>query len=131
MMPQLKKGPQRKRRMKAVPMLEAAGLSLSLASGFSAAISGVSAHPLTPVSQNQKMTLHEAEISDVYLASFHVFDNETVGTQRPRVRVVAGACGIGLYYPDSSPPVLGAPVYAPWQVRPAHKYHHPRPPGHK
>ncbi len=128
MMPQPKKSPQRKRRMKAVPVLGVAGLSLSLATGSSAAMSGVSAHPLMPVSQ--KMTLHEAEISDVCLAAFHVFDKETGGTQQPRVRVAAGACGIGLYYPNSSPPVLGAPVYAPRQVRPAHK-HHPRPPGHK
>ncbi len=128
-MPQPKETPQRKRRRKAVPVLGAAGLSLSLASGASPAM--VSAHPLTPVSQ--KMTLHEEQISDVRLAAFHVFDKETVGTQRLRVRVAAGACGIGLYYPVTPPTVLGAPVYAPWSVRPAHKYRHLGPvrPAHK
>jgi hypothetical protein len=119
-LPQPKETPQRKRRRKAVPVLGVAGLSLSLASGASAAMGGVSAHPLMPVSQ--QMTLHEEQISDVSLAAFHVVDKETVGTQRPRVRVTAGACGIGLYYPDTPPPVSGAPVYAPWPVRPAHKY---------
>ena len=135
-MPQPKETPQRKRRRKAVPVLGAAGLSLSLASGASAAMGGMSAHPLTPVSQ--PMTLHEEEISDVSLATFHVFDKENVGTQRPRVRLAFGsggcggcggcgcACGIGLYYHDT-PPVFGGPVYPPppRPVRSAHKYRHP------
>jgi hypothetical protein len=130
-MPQPKETPQRKRRRKAVPVLGAAGLSLSLASGASAAMGGVSAHPLTPVSQ--QMTLREEEISDVCLAAFHVFDKEIVGTQRPRARIAAGACGIGLYYPDTPPPVFAAPVYATRPVQPAHKYRHPGPvrPEHK
>lgn len=92
-----------------------------------------SAHPLTPVSQ--QMTLHQEEISDVSLATFHVFDKENVRTQRPRVRLAFGcggcgcggcACGIGLYYHDT-PPVFGGPVYPPppRPVRPAHKYRHP------
>ena len=40
-MPQPKDVPQRKRRRKGVPVLGAAGLSLSLASGASAAVGGV------------------------------------------------------------------------------------------
>jgi hypothetical protein len=102
-----------------VPVLGAAGLSLSLASGASAAMGGVSAHPLTPV--GQQMRLHEEETSDVSLAAFHVFDKETVGTQRPRVRVAAG-CGIGLVLSCYSTTGVGRAVFAPRPVRPAHKY---------
>ena len=134
-MPQPKENPQRLR--KAVPMLGAAGVSFSLVSGASSAMDGLSANPLTPVSQ--QMTLHEEEISDVSLATFHVFDKENVGTHRPRVRVAFGcagcgcagcggcgcACGIGLYY-HYTPPVVGGPVYPSSPparpVRPPHKH---------
>ena len=127
---------QRNRRSKAVPVLGAAGLSLSLATGASAAIDGMSARLLTPVSQQK--TLREEEISDVSLATFHVFDNEQVGSHLPNVRVAFGcacggcagcggcgcACGIGLYY-HYTPPVVGEPVHSPSRPqpnRPAHKY---------
>jgi hypothetical protein len=118
-------------------MLGAAGVSFSLVSGASSAMDGLSANPLTPVSQ--QMTLHEEEISDVSLATFHVFDKENIGTQRPHVRLTLGACGgggcgcggcgcacgIGLYY-HYTPPVFGGPVYPPppQLVRPTHKYRH-------
>ncbi len=129
-------GAKRYRRTKAVPVLGAATLSLSLASGAPAAMGGMGAQPLPPVSE--QMMLHEEEICDVSLATFHVFDKENVGRQRPRVRLAQGcggcagcggcgcACGIGLYYHDN-PPVIGAPVYPPppRPVRPAHKYRHP------
>ena len=51
----------------AVPLLTAAGLSLSLASGAPAATVGPAAH---------EITLGEEEISDVSLATFYVFDKE-------------------------------------------------------
>jgi hypothetical protein len=111
--------------------LEAAGLSLSLASGASAAISGMNSS--APVSEQ----LFEEEISDVSLATFHVFDRENDSTHGARARLAMGACGgggcgcagcgcacgIGLYY-HYTPPVLGDPVDppAPRPVRPAHKY---------
>jgi hypothetical protein len=81
--------------------------------------------------------LHEEELADVSLATFHVFDNERTGNHRPRARLAMGAggcgcgcaacgcaCGIGLYY-HYTPPVFGEPVYAPpppRPMRPAHKY---------
>ncbi len=106
-----------------MPMLGAASLSLSLVSGASAATDGLSANPLAPP-VSQQMTLHEEEISDVSLATFHVFDKENVGPHRPRVRVAFGcagcgcagcggcgcACGIGLYY-HYTPPVVGGVIY--------------------
>ena len=129
-------GVQWNRRSKAVPVLGAVGLSLSLVSGSSAAIDGMSAHLLTSVSQQK--TLYEEEISDVSLATFHVFDKEQVGSHGPNIRVAFGcacggcaacggcgcACGIGLYH-HHTPPVVGEPVYSPPRlqpIRPAHKY---------
>ena len=137
-MPQPKETPQRKLQRKAVPVLGAAGLSLSLASGASAAIGGMNADPAMAAPPSQQMMLHEEEISDVSLATFHIFDKENVGTQRPHVRLALGACGggcgcggcgcacgIGLYY-HYTPPAFGGPVYPPPPSRsgPAHKYRH-------
>jgi hypothetical protein len=134
-MPQPKETPQRKLQMK----LGAAGLSLSLASGASAAIGGINADPAMSAPPSRQLMLHEEEISDVSLATFHVFDKENIGTQRPHVRLTLGACGgggcgcggcgcacgIGLYY-HYTPPVFGGPVYPPppQLVRPTHKYRH-------
>jgi hypothetical protein len=89
-----------------------------------------------------QLTLHEEEVSDVSLATFHVFDKENVGTHRPGMRVAFGcagcgcagcggcgcACGIGLYY-HYTPPVVGEPVYPlppSRPIRPVDKYksHH-------
>jgi hypothetical protein len=61
----------------AVPVLSAAGLSLSLASGASAAIARPAADVLTPkTGMRHEITLCEEEISDVSLATFYIFDNE-------------------------------------------------------
>ncbi len=118
-----KETPKRKHRRKAEPVLRAAGLALSLASGASAA--GLNAHPLTPPVREQ-ITLHEEEISEVNLATFHVFDKENGGAQRPPLQLAFGgcgacggcgcACGIGLYKPYNPP----APP--PQPVRPPHRY---------
>ena len=130
-MPQSKRSAQRKRRSKVVPALGAAGLSLSLASSASAAIGGMNGAGSAPVSKQ----VYEEEISDVSLATFHVFDRENAGTHGGRARLAMGAggcagcggcgcaCGIGLYY-HYTPPVLGEPVYPPppRAMRPAHKY---------
>jgi hypothetical protein len=62
---------QRKRRSKALPVLGAAGLSLSLATNASAAIGG-----LNPDTVSQQVMLYEEEIADVSLATFRVFDKE-------------------------------------------------------
>jgi hypothetical protein len=135
-MSQTKSTAQRKRRSKALPLLGAAGLSLSLATNASAATGGIN-----PDAVSQQVKLYEEEIADVSLATFHVFDRERASTHRPRTRLAMGvggcgcagcgcACGIGLYY-HYTPPVLGEPVYPPYPppprpIRPAHKYksHH-------
>jgi hypothetical protein len=130
-MPQPKRAAQRKRRSKVVLALGAAGLSLSLASSASAAIGGMNGASSAPVSKQ----LYEEEISDISLATFHVFDRENAGThgRRTRLAMAAGgcagcagcgcACGIGLYYHYTSP-VLGDPVDPPppRPTRPAHKH---------
>jgi hypothetical protein len=131
---QTKDTAQRKRRSKALPVLGAAGLSLSLATNATASIAG-----MNPDRVSQQVMLYEEEIADVSLATFHVFDKEKARIHRPRARLAMGvggcgcagcgcACGIGLYY-HYTPPVLGEPVYPPpppRPIRPAHKYksHH-------
>jgi hypothetical protein len=83
-MPQAKKPSKRKHRACAVPLLGAAGLSLSLASGAPAATAGPTAH---------EITLGEEEISDVSLATFYVFDRENIGPSQPGVQLVHRGCG--------------------------------------
>jgi hypothetical protein len=64
-------------------VLSAAGLSLSLASGASAAIGRPSAEALTPKTAiSHEITLCEEEISDVSLAKFYSFINERARTAR-------------------------------------------------
>jgi hypothetical protein len=89
------KVPKRKRRRKAMPMLGAAGLSLSLANGASAAIAGAAADISTgDTGASHEIILAEEEISDVSLATFYVFDKETAGTFRPGLRLaMGGSCG--------------------------------------
>ena len=82
-------------KRKLAPALGAAGLSLSLAGGVSAA----SAAPTADIqTQNTKLsheiTLYEEEISDVSLATFYVFDNENAGTFRRRSRRAAAAVAV-------------------------------------
>jgi hypothetical protein len=130
-MPQTKRAAQRKRRSKVVLALGAAGLSLSLVSSASAAIGGLNGASSAAVNKQ----LYEEEISDVSLATFHVFDRENAGTHGRRARLAMGvggcagcagcgcACGIGLYY-HYTPPVLGDPVDPPppRPIRAAHKH---------
>ncbi len=110
---------KRKHRRKTVPVLRTAGLSLALASGASAAVSN--AHPLPPPIREQ-ITLHEEEISEVNLATFHVFDKQNGGTQRPRLQLAFGgcgacggcgcACGVGLYKPYNPPAPPSQPAWS-------------------
>jgi hypothetical protein len=81
---------KRKRRRKAIPVLGAAGLSLSLAGGASG---GPAVDMRTPKGGvNHEITLFEEEISDVSLATFYVFDKENIGTLRPGVQLARGGC---------------------------------------
>jgi hypothetical protein len=83
---------KRKRSIKKLPVLSAAGLSLSLASGGSAAI-GRTATDTTKTEMIHEIALCEEEISDVSLATFYVFDNETAKTLRRGVKLAQGGCG--------------------------------------
>jgi hypothetical protein len=85
---------KRTRRRKAVPILGAAGLSLSLVSGASAATGGPgAAMPTRNAGVGHEITLREEEISGVSLATFYVFDKEIAGTLRRSLRLAAAACG--------------------------------------
>jgi hypothetical protein len=90
------KAASKRRRSKAVPVLGAAGLSLTLASGASAAIAQRTADmPAHPAPVTQEITLAEEEISGVSLATFHVFDKENAAKPQrgPRFAMAAGGCG--------------------------------------
>ena len=90
-------------KRKLAPALGAAGLSLSLAGGVSAA----SAAPTADIqTQNTKVsheiTLYEEEISDVSLGTFYVFDKEKSGTYRGLklagcMGSMGGGCGVSTY----------------------------------
>ena len=121
---------ERKRRTKAVPVLGAVGISFSLATGAPAAVGSINPDPATlaPVAQH---VMDEEEISEVSLATFHVYDSESPGTCGWRTRptiVSQGACGADLYYPQN-PPAVGGPVYQTpppsRPIRPARKYKRP------
>src|SRR5262245_52001698 len=86
-MSRAKQASKRKSRACAVPLLGAAGLSLSMASGTPAATLG-------PVLSHE-ITLGEEEISDVSLATFYVFDKENPRTDLLRVGHGCGGHGHG------------------------------------
>ena len=89
-----KQGSKRKQRSKALPVLGAAGLSLSLASSASAFPSVPTADLQTKnTADDHSLTLNEEEIADVSLATFYVFEKEGDGTS-PLVQLVGhGGCG--------------------------------------
>jgi hypothetical protein len=99
-----------KRRVRAIPVLSAAGLSLSLA-GATSAIGSANPDTATwpPAAQQP---LAEEEMFEVSLATFHVGDDGAVAPKvSPRpIMVGQGACGADLYYPQS-PSAVSAPVY--------------------
>ena len=86
-MSRAKQASKRKHRACAVPLLGAAGLSLSLASGASAATDVPAANMPTLNTTANEITLAEEEIADVSLATFYVFDKENVGTSEPGVQL--------------------------------------------
>jgi hypothetical protein len=84
----------RKHPRKGLPLLGAAGLSLSLGGGASATIGVTTADIATcSTALNHEQTLREEEIADISLSTFHIFDRES--TPRLRGRIVAGACVAG------------------------------------
>ena len=86
---------KRKRRSKTVPVLSAAGLSLSLASGAAIATPTPSLDTITRnARESHENILREEEICDVSLATFCVFDKERAGAFRAGERLikVSGCC---------------------------------------
>jgi hypothetical protein len=82
-----------KRRTKVVPVLGAAGLSLSLAGEAPAATGALTALMATPNNEaRQELTLGEEEIFDVTLATFYVVDKENAALQ-PGPRFAMGGGG--------------------------------------
>ena len=132
-MPRMQEADRSKRRRKAIPVLGAAGLSLSFASGATSAIGSANLDTATLV---VRQPLSEQEIFEVSLATFHVRDDGTVArwvSPRP-IMVGQGACGADLYYPQS-PPVVSAPAYQASPIpgsrpsRPAYRYKRSYPSG--
>ena len=93
-MARAKQASKRSRRSKAVPVLGAAGLSLSLASGASASTSGPAAD-VTPqnTSPNHEIFLGDEEISDVSLSTFYVFDKENAAQPKLGEKVPVQTAG--------------------------------------
>jgi hypothetical protein len=91
-MPQVKQASKQKRVAKAaIPALGAAGLTFSLLGSASASAVPTADMPQTThFAPNQAMTLGEEEMADVNLATFHLFDKETVGSD---VQVAWRGCG--------------------------------------
>ena len=85
-------GSKRTRGSKVVPVLGAAGLSLSLAGGASAAGAQVADALTHKAVVSHEIMLGEEQIADVSLATFYVFDKENAGpSQRSESwRVAAG-----------------------------------------
>jgi len=95
-MARAKQASKRKRRTAAVtvPVLGAAGLSLSLAGGASATTGGATAEIAAHNGAlNHEITLGEEEISDVSLATFYVFDKENAVTPKLGEKLAYRACG--------------------------------------
>ena len=91
-MPRVKQASRQKRVTKAaIPALGAAGLTFSLLGSASAsAVPTADVPQTTHFAPNQAITLGEEELADVSLATFHLFDKETVGRN---VQVAWRSCG--------------------------------------
>jgi hypothetical protein len=124
---------KRKRRRKAVPILGAAGLSLSLASGASIAAPTPSLDTITRnARESHENILREEEVCDVSLATFCVFDKERAGSIRAGERVikVSGCCLFACLAGQSSAgfegtSASGNDAYSlptPRPIRPTHKH---------
>jgi hypothetical protein len=83
---------KRKRSRKALPAWGAAGMSLAMAGGASAAVvpieKGSSPPPLPPV-----FTLGDEELSDISLSKFFVYDRESTASSRLGEKYAQRRCG--------------------------------------
>jgi len=93
-MAQAKKASKQKRRRTTLPALGAAGMSLSLAGGASAAVAPAANVPSQDTVPRPAFMLGEEEISDVSLATFFVYDRGSphLGENLKLARA-CGGCG--------------------------------------
>ena len=96
-MPRVKQAAKHARTTQAaaVTALGAAGLGLSLTGSASASTMPTAYMPQSDnISPNQRFVLGEEEMADVSLATFHLFDKETAGSDMQlAVVVVRRGCG--------------------------------------
>ena len=140
-MSRTKRTSKRRRQSKAGPVLSAAGLSLTLASGASFATPAPSLDPITRnAAANCEMILRDEEIFDESLATFHVFDNESMQPRRARERLMTfgggGCCQFACLAGQGSSglgnsPAPGADAYSrpPRPVRPTYEHVRKKPAG--
>ena len=85
-----------KRSRKAIPVLGIAGVTLAAsASGSAADIPAAGNLPPPQGVAPFHSFLAEEEISDVSLATFHLFSREDVGSLRGGIQMARGGCGCG------------------------------------
>jgi hypothetical protein len=93
-MSNVKPSSKRKRRSKALPVMGAAGLTLSLANSAYAMPSSPAAVPTQNTWDKQDLAIGEEEIADVSLATFYVLDKEHDGSL-PGLQLIRHGCGGG------------------------------------
>jgi hypothetical protein len=100
-MPQAKRASNGKRPSKAVSVLGIAGMSLAASTGGSSADMSPASVPAPPAGSVENTapfrvpTLDEEEISDVSLATFHLFDKDDLGNSQSGIQVAFRGCGGG------------------------------------
>ena len=92
-MTQVKQSSKRKRRKMALPAVGAAGVSLALTGGASAAQGPIMDQPSHAYLPGHEITLGEEEMSDVSLATFYVFDRENRKSIKDEMQLAARGCG--------------------------------------
>src|SRR5580704_13625672 len=92
LMPHTKRTSKRKHLKEAVPVVGVVGMSLSLASGASAATAMPAADAPARNTAPPQITLSEEEIADVSLGTFYVFDKENAATPRLGEQYARGGC---------------------------------------
>ncbi len=95
-MSQTKRASKVKRPGKAISILGIAGASLAASGGGSVADIPEGDIPASPMAAPFHLFLGEEEISDVSLATFHLFSQEDLGALRGGIQLaVRGGCGCG------------------------------------
>jgi hypothetical protein len=88
-----KQASKRKRRRTTLPALGAAGVSLAMTGGASAAVAPQADVLAQDVAPRPVITLGEEEISDVRLGTFYVFDKENADAPLVGLQYARHGCG--------------------------------------